>query len=246
MNVSKKKQNLSCSINNSSNNTENYTCFNKNSLLKIAKNLKIKTSNLKKKQLWNEINNTLNCNNEKCWINKIDKTIINKFYKPLIPKGKYKWLTNNDIDMVLNQYNDSNFKFFGAIPSDYFHFNKIPKKISSQNNAIIFNLDKSHQKGSHWIAIFIDNKNKIIEYFDSTGYDIDNKDIKNFFNHNTFKNYTKKINKNKHQINNSECGIYTIFYITNRLNGKSFEDLSNNIIHDKQMNKNRQKFFRSF
>ena len=52
-----------------------------------------------------------------------------------------------------------------------------------------------------------------------------------------------KINKNRHQYKNSECGVYCIYFITSLLDGKSFEEVENNIISDDNMNAKRQKFF---
>lgn len=53
-----------------------------------------------------------------------------------------------------------------------------------------------------------------------------------------------KFNDVQHQRKNSECGVYSVNFIVERLNGKSFEDIVNNIVPDEEMNKKRKVYFR--
>ena len=39
--------------------------------------------------------------------------------------------------------------------------------VSAQGFCIVVNKDTSHQPGSHWVAIFNENKSEVIEFFDS-------------------------------------------------------------------------------
>ena len=50
-------------------------------------------------------------------------------------------------------------------------------------------------------------------------------------------------NQKDHQRKNTECGVYSIHFIINMLEGKHFYDISNNIIRDEQMWMNRVKYF---
>lgn len=53
------------------------------------------------------------------------------------------------------------------------------------------------------------------------------------------------INKNRHQYKHSECGTYSIYFITQLLNGTPFSELGNGkIMLDDNMNKNRTYFYR--
>ena len=52
------------------------------------------------------------------------------------------------------------------------------------------------------------------------------------------------INDNKHQYKNSECGMYSIYYITQFLEGKTFDQVSNTIMSDDNVYKYRYKFYR--
>ena len=134
-------------------------------------------------------------------------------------------------------------RFLGAQPCD---FSKIIKLNWAQlkkkdNVGIIFNTDSHLQTGKHWLAVFIDNVNKKVDYFDSLG-DPPNKNIASFLKH--FKTYDFTINKKEHQKGNVLCGVYAVFYIIQRLKGMSFENITKRIITDKMMADYRLLLFR--
>ena len=157
----------------------------------------IDTYDKSKKELWNEIHSRLSklCNKEYCWldfdfINQInDPYLIEQIkyftFKPKMIGGMQSWLSTNDINAILNQYQlfDKEFKFLGAVPSDIHkitkvHFNQA-KDYSKMG--LVFNLDTHDLPGSHWVALFVDNINKTIEYFDS-GAKPPTKNINEFIN----------------------------------------------------------------
>ncbi|NBU33969.1 hypothetical protein EB118_03125 [bacterium] len=197
------------------------------------------------------------CSSEACWtqlpfIDTLSPGLVEKLryftFKPPAPETKYSWLSTTDINSVMQQYAELfvNFKFVGALPSDFykitkFHFDQISlyHKIG-----IVFNLDTHDQKGSHWVAFLIDNGLKTIEYFDSAGKP-PNKYIDKFIKkvQKVCKGYTVCINTIVHQRKNSECGIYSIHFIIKRLLGFSFKDISSKIISDNEMNKFRDNIF---
>lgn len=122
---------------------------------------------------------------------------------------------------------------------------------------IVFNLDPHWKGGSHWVCMYCEFPNSI-EYFDSYGKNNDNdgkppKEIQTFINR-LFKQVDKsgggennkiiKYNTNRHQFANSECGVYCLNYIIERLNGRTFEDITGSITKDDEMNKNRKIYFR--
>jgi hypothetical protein len=51
-------------------------------------------------------------------------------------------------------------------------------------------------------------------------------------------------NNKRHQFGHSECGVYSMNYILQRLKGKTPADLTNNIIKDKVMNEMRKYLYR--
>lgn len=262
---------------------DHFTCFEYDELINIAtafnnyqvknqnqnkdKDIKLININKKytKKELWNKIYNRLRdiCKYEHCWIDLkfidsiSDKQLRRKIkyftFKPKMTLTQYSWLSTNDINYVIQQYEkiDKNFKFIGALPSDFYKV--IPKKILNnlykdilnyKRIGIVFNLDTHDENGSHWVAFYIDHNKKIMEYFDSLG-NKPNKYILKFIKKiDSMMKYKFLINNIVHQNKNSECGIYSIYYIIHRLFGKSFEELTTDIIKDDDMNKFRFSIFR--
>ena len=201
---------------------------------------------------------------ENDFIKYLDKTVLNELkmftMKPKIPNGKYAWLSDHDINKVLRQYQRkySDFIFLGAVPRDFYKLNNnYPKKwkisykdinkiinYGKKKLAIVANLDTAENGGSHWIAIYIDLDSSSIEYFDATGHNPP-KDLRIFINKiASIYNLKIKINKNRHQKRNSECGVYSIVYIISRLNGKTFNNIVQNEVSDNVMNKMRGVIFR--
>jgi hypothetical protein len=225
----------------------------------------IDIQNKSKKGLWKSINKRLGqlCNQESCWIdldliNMIpDKYVVEKIkyftFKPKMSKNRRSWLSTRNINEVMQQYQefDKSFKFLGALPSNFYtqirvdysqfkHYKKV---------GIVFNLDTHDKPGSHWVAFLIDNKNRQYEYFDSTGKS-PNKHIKTFINmlikQEIIKSYRYLQNTTVHQTKNSECGIYSMFYIIQRLLGKDFHTIVDHVIRDDDMNKFRDHLFRPY
>ena len=54
-----------------------------------------------------------------------------------------------------------------------------------------------------------------------------------------------RYNDIQHQFDNTECGVYSINFILNMAEGRSFDDVINNVKKDKEMNENRKIFFRN-
>lgn len=226
----------------------------------------INTNKKTKRQLWYSIYNRLKtiCPYEHCWvdlefINNIpDKYVREKVreftFKPKITKNYNSWLYTQDINNVLQQYQevDKSFKFLGALPSDFYKITDMNySKICNYNKfAIVFNLDNHTQPGSHWVSFLIDNQNKTIEYYDSAG-NLPNKNIKDFIkkvklylDKKCNAKYTTLYNKNQQQYGDIECGMYAIHFIIQRLLGNSFHKITHNTILDKDMNLFRRIVFR--
>jgi hypothetical protein len=227
----------------------------------------IDISSKSNEDLWKSIHNRLSilCKDESCWI---EQPFINSIpdlhlrdkiqyftFKPRMSHNSKNWLHTDDINEVMQQYQelDKSFKFVGALPADFYQvkkvrysdiLNKFYKKIG-----FVFNLDKHNQSGSHWVAFLIDNVKQTLEYFDSTG-NPPNKPINNFIL--LIKKYLKRnsltysllINKQIHQRQNSECGVYSMYYLIRRILGDNFHSITNNIIKDQEMKKFRKYLFR--
>jgi hypothetical protein len=218
----------------------------------------------RKRELWNDIYDRLKdvCKYEYCWIDyEFIKTIpdeelrekIKLFtFKPKMSMHIDNWLSTRDINNVLVQYEKlyDTFKFLGALPSDFYDVEKIDYSFidSYTKIGIVFNLDGHKMNGSHWVAFLVDNKRRRLEYFDSVGNG-PNKNIKKFIRkikgmlESRGVKYKYYYNNIQHQYKNSECGIYAIYYIVQRLLGYSFREICKKVIDDDQMYKFRNNIF---
>ena len=228
------------------------SCYSKENLVLMIKEYnkkhpknKITIGKKTKPQLLKELRNKLSnkCNTEWCWIdqdflnkNKAQK-IAKETFRPKMPehwkKNKYAWLATDDIEVVMDQYEDlyPDFIFLGAVPVDcpklsFCQLYKLDVQKLYKNGirkiGIVFNLDYHYQSGSHWVAVFVDlDKHKDITYYDSYGEKppalIDNfmNDIYHKASNIRGLNNKLKIdyNKKRHQYGFSECGIYSQNYI---------------------------------
>ena len=184
---------------------------------------------------------------------------IRSSFSPPRPKGKNEWLNSIDIRDVMKQYEKKypKFQFLGPVPID---FQEIGTEVGNLNLknikpykskiGIIFNTDPHDQSGEHWISMFIDLDNHTLCFFDSTG-DEPSKQIVHLIEKLVkqskrmgITSYLKPIiNTTQHQFQDSECGVYSLYFILQRLQGKTCEKIFREKIHDKDMNKNRKVIF---
>jgi len=165
-------------------------------------------------------------------------------------------------------YDFDNLKFLGIHNLD---FNKLESS-GTHKIGMVINLDEHYKSGSHWVGLYTDlNKNQIY-FFDSVGKK-PRKRIKIFINRITKYLYRKKYNKEldinniiqhgsassdlnkllnhfdirynhiQHQFKDSECGVYSINFITRLVSGESFDNIINNVIKDDKMNSFRKNYF---
>ena len=173
------------------------------------------------------------------------------------------WLSNLEIDNVLKQfeYNVNSFDYLGSVPIDFANFSdKKINQLNIKNNlengkmkiGMVFNTDPSTRGGQHWICAFIDLESKEINFFDSYGsngvYPQEIETLLTKIQQDALKNgieLTIKKNTVRHQYKNSECGVYCIKFIADRLS-KSFESLTKVPIVDDVVNTERwNRFFRT-
>jgi len=163
-------------------------------------------------------------------------------------KNPIEWLSNYDILNVLRQYEKSNprFKLIGptsidfdsvldkntgeCVLDDLCHFS-LDRYIEAKKDkiGIIFNLDKHNQSGSHWVSMFIDIEHSFIFYFDSAANKTP-KEITAFVekvqeqasqqgsHFEYYENYP-----NNHQRTNTECGMYSLYFIVTMLDKKNLK-----------------------
>lgn len=266
-----------CSPQNDKKRVDGGSCYTQSQLEKLvdAANAKYGASIAKGsvESMWSALDRVLKqqCDNERCWAQHTGVKAEGVF-RPDRPGSKsspYEWLSTNDIESVLQQYEDvyDDYLPLGPYPID---FCTIGSEICNMNFwtmhskgkrriSVVFNTDPSHKSGQHWISMFIDMSSPRqadweAAYFDSYGKANLPKEI-----HALVKNIKSqmpfiklKLNcsdalctvSKQHQQGGSECGVYCLYFITERLKGRKWEDLVvNNRATDKEMKAQREQFF---
>lgn len=193
------------------------------------------------------------------------KTAVKNSFRPLKPREWYAdrktWLNTYDILFVMEQYEKlhRDFKFMGVYPIDFtdhdesnycigddlcnFNITYLSEKKKKQFG-IIINLDKHDEPGSHWVSLFCNinpkKENYGIYYYDSVANPTP-KEIVSFMdiistqvNNSKFKIQNNKIQK---QFANSECGIFSIIFLTQMLKQVPFDFICKNMRTDAEINK---------
>ena len=108
-----------------------------------------------------------------------------------------------------------------------FSSDNLPNTI--KNGAYVINLDEYHDIGTHWVALYVNNKTAT--YFDSFGVEHIPKEIMKFIGSNEQSSSAKARNKNiitnifRIQAYNSiMCGYFCIGFINFMFNGNSLTD----------------------
>ena len=164
-------------------------------------------------------------------------------------------------------YDFESLRFLGIHNLD---FNSLEKS-GKYKIGMVINLDEHYKNGSHWVGLYTNLKLNQIYFFDSVGKK-PRKLIKKYINkilkYLYYKTFNKELNinllyKNKnsntiniilnnfdikynyiqHQFKDSECGVYSINFITRLVEGETFDNIINNVIKDDKMNEFRKQYF---
>ena len=183
-------------------------------------------------------------------------------------KNPREWLTSIDISRVMSQYESKykRFAFLGAVPVDF--AGTLRNKKCVVNDLCVFdikkymdrgktcfgmaiNTDPHTRGGEHWTSLYMEiaNNKASITFFDSSG--IEPMDEVYDFADNIEEQLEPLgikcklyYNETRHQYSRSECGMYTIYFLSHMLNGKlSKFKINNMVIPDKEMIKMRNHFF---
>ncbi len=188
-----------------------------------------------------------------------------------------EWLSDTDILQVLSQYMDAHKDFIFLGPS-YIDFDyKLNDHECVENSlcrfslsdyvkndktkfGIIFNLDEHTKSGSHWVSLYIDVKSKYMFYFDSAANPMPHEIavlIERIKQQGKSLGMRFKVHTNgtfEHQYSNTECGMYSLFFIvtmlTNKYEDQTFKSVKQKItffkrhrIPDKYVEKLRNEYF---
>jgi hypothetical protein len=199
----------------------------------------------------------------------LDENLKNYVFAPDSPKSWKKnpneWLSSVDILDIMKHYerNFKKFEFFGPSPIDFdahMMYDQcvweeickfdLKQQISRGKTKLgfIFNLDKHNQPGSHWVALFVSVKKREIYYFDSYGDDTPPEIlalVKRIQKQSSKigPKYDYKYNKTRHQYGNSECGMYSLYFLVHLIREKAFDKFNTERIKDKYVENLRKKYF---
>ncbi len=199
--------------------------------------------------------------------------LLQKYFRPAKPNSwdtdPDMWLDNTNIDAVLRQYQEAYpwFKFLGVFPIDFSVKDpyaaekrclapvlcdldlQAEMKTGTKAIGIIYNLDPHYKEGSHWVANFIDLRDMkpAIYYFDSYGEPAPNY-IKLFMEELWRRApMTAKpllaYNARRFQYGDSECGMYSTYFIVAMLQGVGFRKFVRHPVPDREMIRLRNVFF---
>lgn len=195
------------------------------------------------------------------------RSLLTTYFRPDKPDSwdgdPDMWLDNTNIDSVLRQYQAAYpwFKFIGVLPIDFAVKDPyidtssprciIPEMCSLdlQKEAaagikaigIIYNLDPHFKGGSHWVANFIDLRQKTpkIYYFDSYGEPAPK--YVRLFMEEMWKRAPSDAkpllayNARRFQYGDSECGMYSTYFIIAMLQGVPFKQFVRHPVPDREM-----------
>jgi hypothetical protein len=177
--------------------------------------------------------------------------IAKKYLRPSKPHAWIAdpdmWLDSNNIANVMKQYEESNpeFEFMGPFPIDFAApdpYNKDSKKCliteicnfrvqtslaaGKKYIGIVYNLDPHFKSGSHWVANYIDIPRKMCYYFDSYGMKPPHQ-IAKFMRWITTHDPEIQLRSNgrRFQFQNTECGMYCLYFLIRMLSGDDFKTL---------------------
>lgn len=258
------------------------SCFTHEQLKHIAANfnksnpIKKITIHRKKAALWDAINSRLSsecaANDEKCWLQFSKMKDAKERFRPDMPStwkhNPREWLSNFDIQKVMQQYETSSFKFLGVFPSDYDYklamnvcvaqelCNLDVQQLKAEGITelgIVFNTDPHYASGSHWVAVYVctnPRSNKFgFYYYDSNAAE-PSEYIKKLYASihasipSMMSRFALKSNTVRHQFKNTECGMFSMHFIISMLNKKkSFEQIIHEKLNDDSIFKKRREFY---
>ena len=240
--------------------------------VKIVSNSPKEIHNQLSEHLKDICNNEVCWLKQKSVFGKVESELADSFAPESPPEWKKnpnEWLSSTDIMKVMKQYEKAYkcFDFIGPSPIDFntkmlygecvweelcnLNIENLIKK-GKTKIGIIFNTDPHNKPGQHWISMFINIKKKTIFFFDSTG-DKAPKQVADLIHKikeqglKMAKPIKFKVDSNEnieHQYGDTECGVYSIFFIVHMLEDTMTEHyLKTHILKDEYMQKFRHIYF---
>ena len=192
----------------------------------------------------------------------VKKELRKQYLRPKYPSAWEKdpdmWLDNFNIINVMKQYESAIpwFTFMGVFPIDFsapdpYRKNEVKqclyKELCDLNLkteyskgirgiGMVFNLDPHFKGGSHWVGLYINIMNiakPFIGYYDSYGYKTPPMIARLM---RSFRLQIPKCelgcNGRRFQYGNSECGMFSMYFIICMIHGISFKDFCKDAVND--------------
>lgn len=245
--------------------TNSGICSSSSAIAKIRQIFDIKYTDDEK--IIEEAKNKTRCKTESCLYTKtnIQKILPDELKTRFNEKGPWnntKWLDNLNIDDTINKWMTAKFPKHKHLEFSMIDFKKQRNHLASikwgetckkyDSLSCVLNTDKTGQPGQHWISIFCDlqSPTKTVEYFDSAGANPP-KEITDFLIESVDKIEESKagpvqsynITNMEHQMKNTECGVYSIFFILCRKHGVPRSFFEKTRVPDSDMEKFREILF---
>ena len=182
--------------------------------------------------------------NKRTWLNTYDILLVMQQYEKL-----YK-----------------NFKFIGVYPIDFSSYNaggqcigdnlctfSIKDLLNAKKTqfGMVLNLDRHNEPGSHWVAIYCNLKPKKenfgIYYYDSVANEPSSEvvdfmnmvkeQIKTLYSQKVAEQFKVKYNKVQKQFKNTECGMFSVIFLTLYLKQVPFDFICEHMRTDDEINR---------
>jgi hypothetical protein len=130
-------------------------------------------------------------------------------------QDKNEWLSTGDINRVMRTM--AGVEYLGTYPDDFPEYTNLLDRSYPRGKiyAAVFNTDNSSGPGKHWVAVGVSDD--AVCFFDSVG-DPPSKNVRKFINHTSRPVY---INRMRHQVSNTECGVFALHFIKEFASGKT-------------------------
>ena len=190
----------------------------------------------------------------------VKKDLRKQYLRPRRPKAwdsdPDAWLDNYNIIAVMKQYQEAYkwFNFLGVFPIDFSAPDPYKKDGKCLNREIcdlrlkdefdkgirgigmIFNLDPHFKGGSHWVGLYINIQNieaPCVSYFDSYGYKTPQLIARLMHSFKLQINTCKLgFNARRFQYGDSECGMFSIYFIICMIHGIPFKEFCKDSVDD--------------
>lgn len=247
----------------------NALCSSDKIIKKIGDYLNIEETNPPK--IIEKAKEQLLCTTESCVLAKINDDEVKKElstrFKVSGPADSTKLLSNIDIDGTMRQWAQ---KWHDFYPIEFQFMNFAERDTEFQNinyNDIyskkfrtissVLNTDFA-APGKHWVCVFVDLRSPkwTIEYFNSSGnrptmevitWMLRSKtqlqDLKSKIGENPADVEQIAVSNVVHQESKTECGVYVLYYIYNRLKGRPYTDFRDRRVPDEKITKFRKHLF---